>query len=116
MNLNKTWKLCLSMWRWIAEERRKGNTLNVEMLKAKWLRKHGFAKDSIFNDCFFCQYSETHDARVEGDCAGCTTCPGTRVDRTFDCQDQDNGYHFYREPIAFYNKLRALNRKRTAKK
>lgn len=112
MNLNKTWRLCLSMWRWIAEERKKGNNKGVWPLKVEWLQKHGFEKDSIENDCFFCDYALTHKARIKTE-NGCPRCPGTKVDRSFFCVGDDYNYHY--RPIAFYNKLRALNRKRMKK-
>lgn len=110
MNLNKTWKLCLSMWRWIAEERRKDNQELVNTLKEEWLQKHGFKEDEIKNDCFFCNYAVTHKTRVNVTGGGCGTCPGARVAREFNCDGSD--YDYYHYPIAFYNKLRSLNRKR----
>lgn len=113
MNLNETWKLCLSMWRWIAKERRKDNTKDVNLLKEEWLQKHGFKESLVKCSCFFCEYSNIHKARVKVTGGGCRTCPGTKVDRAFDCMDFD--YHFYNHPIAFYNKLHSLNRKRIAK-
>ena len=112
MNLNETWRLCLSMWRWIAEEQKRGNNKLVLSLKVEWLQKHGFEEDFIENDCFFCRYAVVHKARVRNT-VGCSDCPGTKVDRLFTCFDND--YSYYYKPIAFYNKLRALNRKRIKK-
>ena len=107
MTLNKTWRLCLSMWRWIAEQIRKYGYLSVSDLKKQWLREHGFKKDSIYNDCFFCEHGEGYSSI-------CGLCPGRKVDPHFNCENFDYSYCY--EPIAFYNKLRALNRKRLAKK
>ena len=111
MTLNKTWRLCLSMWRWMAEERKRDNYLSVDTLKAKWLQKHGFKKDSIYNDCFFCEYAAIHKARIRNT-VGCSDCPGTKIDRSFSCSTDGCDYH---NVIAFYNNLRALNRKRIKK-
>lgn len=105
MNLNKTWKLCLSMWRWIAEQCRKYSDVDVRDLKKEWLQKHGFKNDKIGAHCFFCQYNDAHPHKKDN-----CNCPARKVDREFNCMDAD--YDFYHKPIAFYNKLRALNRKR----
>jgi len=112
-NLNETWKLCLSMWRWIAKERGRSNYLSVYTLKAKWLRKHGFKENSVREECFFCEYCSKHRT-IKAETVGCPDCPGTKVDRSFDCRNTD--YNFYSRPIAFYKKLLALNKIRTAKK
>lgn len=109
LTLNKTWKLCLKMWRWIAKEKRNGNELPVIELKGKWTKRHGF-KTLICNDCFFCQYAITHKMRVKVKGAGCSDCPGTKVDRLFYCENL--GCTWDEEPVAFYKKLLALNRKR----
>jgi hypothetical protein len=109
MTLEETWKNCLSMWRWIAKEVRKGNKKYPSDLKTEWLAKHGIEKDEIYNDCFFCEHAATHATRNAA-AITCPTCPGSRADKTFDCQHED--YCFSKNPIAFYNKLRALNRKR----
>lgn len=111
MNLNETWKLCLSMYRWIAEQRRKGNSESVPALKEEWLRKHGFnpGDDSVMDDCFFCEYNDKHPCKKEG-----CNCPAKKIDPEFSCISSD--YNYIINPIAFYNKLRSLNRKRTAKK
>ena len=104
ITLNKTWRLCLSMWRWIAKQKKEYSNLDVTCLKKQWLREHDFERDSVQSDCFFCE----HDNKY------CRNCPGRKVDQCFDCQTYD--YNYYRKPIAFYNKLRSLNRKRLAKK
>ena len=114
LTLTQTWTECLRMWRWIATKVRKGNSLDVEDLKEEldvedlkeeWARAHGFELE-LENDCFFCDYDEEHKD-------DCTFCPGKKVDPEFDCRESD--YHFSNKPIAFYNKLVALNRKRKAK-
>ena len=107
LTIDKTWELCLAMWRWIANERRKGNTAPIYYLKEEWAEKHDYSVD-LHEECFFCEYGE------RGDNSGCRLCPGKKVDPDFDCEDRD--YHFTLYPIAFYNKLVSLNRKRLKSK
>lgn len=114
LSLNETWDLCLKMWKWIAKEKRADNKLSVDSLKTEWLQNHGFEKDSVYNDCFFCVYEETHTRTVIPKANGCPACPGTKVDLFFNCMDFD--YHYDKYPVKFYNKLRALNKIRMAKK
>lgn len=108
LTLDQTWKLCLSMWRWIAKQIRQGSFLSVRLLKRIWLENHGYYDKEISENCFFCEYSERHKFK---DCDG---CPGIKVDIEFGCGKSE--YDWFSNPIAFYNKLRALNRRRMAKK
>jgi len=101
MNLEDTWKNCLAMWRWIAEQRRKRDKRGVFKLKEVWLEENGFKR--IYENCFFCNYALFN----------CPACPGKQVSKRFDCQRKT--YHFEYRPIAFYNKLVALNKKRKKK-
>lgn len=111
MTLDETWKNCLSMWRWIAKQRRAGSWQHVAYLKAEWLTSHGF--EGIEQDCFFC------DRRLLCKKTGlnkdnlCINCPARRVDKEFGCCTDE--YNFSDKPIAFYNKLVSLNRKRLKK-
>ena len=98
MNLGDTWKNCLSMWRWIAKEVRGGDQRSVCELKTVWLNNHDL-DGLVTDDCFFCDYGKD-----------CQTCPGRRVDPKFTCDDIS--CHWDSHPIAFYNKLVSLNRKR----
>ena len=104
LTLNETWRLCLSMWRWIAKMKRNGSVCSVLELKEIWLIKHGFGLGDIYLGCFFCE--EGHHA----DIGRCVNCPGRKVDQTFDCRYFE--YNFQDKPIQFYNKLVSLNRKR----
>ena len=106
LNLDQTWKLCLSMWRWIAKQIREGSKVSVNLLKSQWLEKHGYEAYEIMDDCFFC---ESGDKK-----AGCDPCPGKKVDIEFDCSD--SAYNWFSNPVVFYNKLVSLNRERLAKK
>lgn len=101
--LDLCWKNCLSMWRWIAKEVKNDHWLVVSCLKERWLENHGFDENLIPSLCFFCQYDSKR-----GDI--CKKCPGHLVDKEFDCRNED--YHYADKPIAFYNKLVSLNRKR----
>lgn len=106
LTLNETWKLCLSMWWWIAGQKKKGNTSNINNLKWEWLEGHGFDYGEISEDCFFCEYITQKDI-------GCVNCPGKMVSKRFSCTKTT--YHYQSKPIAFYNKLVSLNRKRRKK-
>lgn len=108
LTLNETWKLCLAMWRWIARQVRAGrNDVDVSKLKDEWLAKKGFDPMEILHSCFFCHYT------TDSDLEDCEQCPGRKVDPYFGCC---GGKYYYRfHPIAFYNKLVRLNRKRLKK-
>ena len=101
LTLNKTWTECLRMWKWIAKEKKAGNLSRVVILKSKWLNEHGYNADEIQDTCFFCDYVRRKT---------CCDCPGKKVNPGFDCEDENCEYDS--EPIAFYNKLVALNKKR----
>ena len=106
LTLNETWKLCLSMWRWIARQWKKRN-ISADGLKEEWLDNHGFAYEGIDKDCFFCKYTQQNN---DGDC---DACPGKMVSERFSCTKITHHYQY--KPIAFYNKLVSLNRKRLKK-
>lgn len=108
LTLSETWKLCLSMWRWIAKQVRAGRT-DVTSLKNEWIEKKGFGSEKILHHCFFCHYT-AEDFEFSEDC---NQCPARKIDPYFDCC---GGKYYYRpHPIAFYNKLVSLNRKRLKK-
>lgn len=104
LTLNQTWKYCLEMWEWVAEQIKQGTDLDVDALKEKWLRKYTHIR-SLYNDCFFCEYLKRHC--TEGDCS---TCPGKLVNKRFYCNNQT--YHYDRKPLKFYQKLVKMNEKR----
>ena len=125
LTLNETWKQCLSMWWWIAKEIRKYglkkfNLLTedekidfVDSLKEQWLVNHDFDPDEITNTCFFCEKGNPAE--------DCSRCPGHLVDPSFYCYwdtigEKANKYNWCGHPIAFYNKLVSLNRKRLKQK
>lgn len=102
MDLNETWKNCMSMWRWISENWKPG--MSVSIMKHQWLSKHGYTSDGgLDQNCFFCEY----DVQLEHDCEN---CPGTLVDDEFYCGTLE--YCFRDKPHKFYLKLRRLNYKR----
>ncbi len=105
LTLDETWKLCLSMWRWLVKRGEKGDA--IYSLKERWTIEHGYKKGEIRNDCFFCEYNRHRQY-------DCFTCPGTKIDNNFDCMNGE--YHYKLQPRRFYNKLVSLNRKRLAKK
>lgn len=107
LTLDKTWTECLRMWRWIPQQ--KGD---IDDLKESWLRNKGYDYDNDFldHDCFFCEYNIQRGGNGED----CEYCPGKKIDKSFNCCNDD--YYYRLERLAFYNKLRSLNRKRLAKK
>ena len=76
-DLDETWRLCLEMWKWIAEEWSTERKKSVIRLKKQWLRKNKFDRDCIFLNCFFCAASEGF----------CHRCPGMIVDPDFSCDN-----------------------------
>lgn len=102
LSLNETWEQCLKMWRWIV---RQPCPRNVDSLKKKWLEKNEFT-NYIDNDCFFCDYGNWYK--------GCNSCPGRKIDRGFDCCNDDYDYCY--KPAAFLRKITELNEKRLTKK
>lgn len=111
MTLEKTWKECLRMWKWIVEE---GIYIlddnRISELKEVWLSINEYG--ILYNNCFFCDYAETHDG--DSNCGSCINCPVQEVDKDFCCQD--DGTHWSNNPIEFYEKLVKLNKKRPSKK
>ncbi|KKK82643.1 hypothetical protein LCGC14_2801350 [marine sediment metagenome] len=106
LTLDETWRLCLSMWKWIAKQKREGSKKTPVQLKYQWMSAHGL-EEKINADCFFCNYI-TANKKCD------IYCPGVKIDKDFNCAT--SGCHWYHDPIAFYNKLVSLNRKRLAKK
>ncbi|MHC4397910.1 MAG: hypothetical protein ACYS1A_19875 [Planctomycetota bacterium] len=106
LTLDETWRLCLSMWRWIAKQKRLHPYSNIRVLKRRWAEKHGYF--DLEQNCFFCEYTVRRELYCEG-------CPGAKVDKMFRCARYPK-YIWYSKPIAFYKKLVSLNRKRLAKK
>ncbi len=105
LTLDETWKRCLSMWRWIAKQRKSGRQQTVPGLKCEWLQVND-PHAHLGADCYFCEYMETHRSQGKDKCPG---CPGCRVDPTFSCLGTPYDYH---DPIKFLRKLEQLNRKR----
>ncbi len=108
LTLDETWKLCLSMWRWIAKMKRAGSKRSVKELKGVWCKKHGLW--DVDNDCFFCEHVRQEGKRCTINSQ--TPCPGNKVDRSFVCINTE--YNYAQKPIKFYNKLVSLNKKRKA--
>ena len=96
MALDEIWKQCLKMWRWIV---RQPCPRDIGKLKREWLRKHGF--NDIFCDCFFCDAVKENKSR-------CLQCPGKKVDKSFDCNNDD--YYYYEKHAAFLRKITELDK------
>lgn len=110
--LDKVWKNCLKMWKWIVQQIDKGSELGVERLKMQWLETHGYKDKYIIAACFFCDYSKTNIPIDESDI--CLNCPGKLVDRRFCCGAVT--YDYYKKPKKFYQKLLQLDAKRRMNK
>ena len=117
LTLDETWRLCLSMWRWIIKKLRINPELDIEELKDEWLEKH-YPQIDLMSSCFFCEYD--YQRRLKSKAKrfwDCPFCPMRIVDKSlkaFCCLNTDFWYE--KKPIAFYNKLVSLNRKRLAKR
>ncbi len=107
LNLDETWSLCLSMWRWIAKEKRTNKCRSTQWLKSMWIENHGLSDTEILNNCFFCEYKHYRDM-------ACNNCPGAKIDKDFRCNVFD--YSWNGRSIKFYNKLVQLNKIRLAKR
>ena len=103
LTLDEAWDHCLRMWQWIAEQIENGSDVCVATLKHNWIDDHGMQDWDIFASCFFCQY----DTENKGECQ---KCPAFMVDSEFDCMKGE--YRYCGKPIAFYNKIVELNKKR----
>lgn len=109
MTLGETWENCLSMWQWVAKQIEDESKKGVILLKRQWAEAHGFVSGEIEADCFFCEYASQNN----GGWPGCSKCPGKKIEPHFDC---DYGDCQWKEtPVAFYNKLVGLNKKRNRK-
>ncbi len=102
LSLEKTQTECLRMWKRIKEQVEAGNKKPIWQLKEEWMEENNYP--NVQDDCFFCDYAN-HYADDN-----CDFCPGRLIDKTFDCDNKS--YSWHDQPIAFYNKLLRLNRKR----
>lgn len=109
MTLDQTWRACLAMWKWVADEWVADRS--VKSLKKDWLRANIGTNWNLQADCFFCQYRKEHKTLGDGVCA---TCPGMLVDEDFGCESA--AYKYDTKPKQFYQKLLELNAKRTGDK
>lgn len=100
--IDKTWKNCLAMWKWIVGRVRYSDIMDVWDLKDQWCRENDFI--NLCDNCFFCEASLG---------SGCKKCPGTLVDSAFHCSNSE--YDYGKHPILFYKELLRLNRKRKRK-
>ncbi len=106
-NLDRTWKNCLRMWKWVSEKYDKDS--NIVLLKQDWLENHRFKKN-VLACCFFCQYAYKHGQQCFIAEKGCPECPGALVDARFKCGNIR--YDYSTKPKAFYQKLLELDTKR----
>ncbi len=105
--LDRSWKNCRRMWRWISEnlpekflefgceEKKKC----IDRMKNKWLKDHKFTKP-IMNNCFFCEYDKRHGNT-------CFSCPATKIDKSFHCGGNETSWRF--NPVEFYHRILVLD-------
>lgn len=103
LTLNQTWRECIRMWKWIVKNC-DGNSRLVEVLKAQWLKGHGYTK--VDSNCFFCEYDGQHTQQE----IGCPECPGKLADKRFSCGRVT--YSYIDLPKKFLKKLLELDAKR----
>ena len=110
--LGRSWKNCLRMWKWISENLPNGfMELNLDRcrmvvyaLKEKWMKKHHY-KGILFH-CFFCHYNDNN-----GGCL-CDNCPAKKVERRLGNYWCESKYHWFIDPVNFYQYLLKLDTKR----
>ena len=100
MTLNESWERCLKMWRWIGAQIRNGDVCSVDVLKEDYIEIFDPGAEGT---CYFCEYDTEHCNEE-----GCSQCPGRLVDLLFYCDKE--GYHYWREPLAFLAKIEELNK------
>lgn len=107
--LDRCWKNCLRMWKWVSENREPND--DTDVLKKRWLRQHGFKREIPAN-CFFCEYYRENgggERKYRGD-KYCANCPAGYVSKSFSCTSE--AYSYENRPKAFYRKLLQLDAKR----
>lgn len=108
LDLDKTWELCLEMWKDITTLEEYTSEKDMWERKDQWLKDHGFS--GILHSCFFCNYSITEDSL-------CGNCPGQLVDSNFHCEEGRNSENFWHdEPEEFYQELVRLSNIKESKK
>lgn len=105
--LAQTWKYCLQMWKFVAENY-EGEANDIEWLKTIWTKKNKVEFLFTRCDCFFCDYSNRQE---NVDCE--VSCPGAKVSPRFHCCNK--AYSFARNPKKFYQKLKRLDALRRRK-
>lgn len=109
LSLDKAWRRCLPMWRWMVERYKSGATKSILDLKQQWFDTH--EPDAMATLCYFCEYAGQNQFPRK---IVCKCCPGALVDRTFTCYNSD--YHYIHKPVKFLAKLESLNRIRLTKR
>ncbi len=98
---NFMWKECLAMYKWVAA-RWLLTGIPVSKLKERWLKAHGYKKNTLVSNCFFCEY----DVR-SGD-SNCAACPAILIDSKFLCDNSNHCWH--KKPVEFYLEIERLNK------
>ncbi len=101
LNLNETWRLCLSMWPDVVKAIIKDGRRTVDSAKRNWTKERGY--EEVLSDCFFCEY----DSQKESS-GNCEDCPAKLVDPDFDCRNDE--YSYYERPEFFLAKIVSLHK------
>ncbi len=107
LSIDETWRRCMDMWQFIAEQLKNGSEESSGVLKERWLRSY-YPDDDLKYDCYFCEAAKK--ISFEDHKCMCIGCPAREIDPTFDCDNGDNSWHL--NGIGFYNTLCDLNQKR----
>ncbi len=110
--LDRSWKNCLRMSKWISENLPDGfSELSDDIkrsiighLKLQWLGENRFTRP-LLNNCFFCEFNESSDAPMD-----CEKCPAGLVKKGFCCMEED--FHYALNPINFYRRILKLSKRR----
>lgn len=108
LDLDRSWKLCKQMWKWISEEYTGlyNSEEEVAILKDQWLQDHNIRNVEL--DCFFCDWAKKTKAEFTTYGNYCNLCPGKLVDPKFSCVNPK--YHYVDKPKAFYQKILHLDK------
>ena len=105
LTLDKTWRYCLAMWRWIVTQH-KNTHEEVWELKGVWLQRHRRSDMPLLEHCYFCAWAELHRQVSYKPGCRCQWCPGAEVEESFHCQT--TAYHYSYRPAKFLAKLEEL--------
>ena len=109
--LDRCWKNCLGLWKWVSENWVPG--MCIITMKKQWMQAHHFTRYRSSN-CFFCQYAIDKGQEVCDSHGSCPNCPGVLVSPRFKCGNAM--YSYIKSPKLFYKKLLKMDKIRQGAK